>query len=107
MSLARFYRNMRCSHLHVRIHVKAPVSTAFYSTAPAWHKVGRLMRGLREPPSAHAGVAILTEKKDGKAAPGPNCITVGGDLAMELVRVTEVTLNRLHHAAPLAAELQR
>ncbi|CAL5220210.1 g2185 [Coccomyxa viridis] len=35
------------------------------------------------------GVAILTEKKNGKAAPGPNYITVGRNLAMELVRVTE------------------
>ncbi|CAK0782814.1 hypothetical protein CVIRNUC_006009 [Coccomyxa viridis] len=35
------------------------------------------------------GVAILTEKKDGKMAPGPNYITVGRNLAMELVRVTE------------------
>ena len=39
-----------------------------------------------------AGVAILTEKKDGKVAPGPNYITVGRNLAMELVRVTEVLL---------------
>ena len=40
--------------------------------------------------SSRSGVAILTEKKDGKMAPGPNYITVGRNLAMELVRVTEV-----------------
>ena len=50
-----------------------------------------MISGLREPPCAKAGVAILTEKKDGKAAPGPNYITVGRNLAMELVRVTEVS----------------
>ena len=39
----------------------------------------------------------MTEKRDGKVAPGPNYITVGRNLAMELVRVTEVVfLQKLH-----------
>lgn len=42
----------------------------------------------------------MTEKKDGKAAPGPNYITVGRNLAMELVRVTEVYLCVSCPAAP-------
>ena len=45
--------------------------------------------------SSRPGVAILTEKKDGKVAPGPNYITVGRNLAMELVRVTEVFARHL------------
>ena len=47
-------------------------------------------------------MAILTEKKDGKVAPGPNYITVGRNLAMELVRVTEVLD---HHAGFLCCRV--
>ena len=36
----------------------------------------------------------MTEKRDGKVAPGPNYITVGRNLAMELVRVTEVSFQQ-------------